>query len=157
MTHHPSCYWDQNLGVILILLFLTPHPVCQEILIVSVSEIHSRSNRFSLPLWLQAIIILYQVSVHCLQNCSGVCSIWVFLVASLVRNQLAVWETQVQSLDQEDLEKEMATYSSTLAWKIPWMEEPGRLQSMGLQRVGHDWVTSRSFFLSDHMEGFAGQ
>ena len=40
------------------------------------------------------------------------------------------------------LEKEMATHSSTLAWKIPWMEEPGRLQSMRLQRVGHDWATS---------------
>ena len=48
-------------------------------------------------------------------------------------------ETQVQSLGQEDpLEKEMATHSSTLAWKIPWMEEAGRLQSMGSQRVGHD-------------------
>ena len=46
---------------------------------------------------------------------------------------------QVPSLGQEDpLEKEMATHSSTLAWKIPWVEEPGRLQSMGSQRVGHD-------------------
>ena len=45
----------------------------------------------------------------------------------------------VQSLGQEDpLEKEMATHSSTLAWKIPWMEDPGRLQYMGLQKVGHD-------------------
>ena len=49
----------------------------------------------------------------------------------------------VGSLGQEDLlEKEMATHSSYLAWKIPWMEEPGGLQSMGLQRVGHDWATS---------------
>ena len=48
-------------------------------------------------------------------------------------------ETWVQSLGWEDLlEKEMATHSSTLAWKIPWTEEPGRLQSMGSQRVGHD-------------------
>ena len=48
-------------------------------------------------------------------------------------------ETWVQSLGQEDsLEKEMATHSSTLAWKIPWMEKPGRLQSMGLQTTGHD-------------------
>ena len=48
-------------------------------------------------------------------------------------------EIRVQSLGQEDaLEKEMATHSSTVAWKIPWMEEHGRLQSMGLQRVGHD-------------------
>ena len=48
-------------------------------------------------------------------------------------------ETQVQSLGQEDsLEKEMATHSSILAWRIPWTEEPGGLQSMGSQRVGHD-------------------
>ena len=51
----------------------------------------------------------------------------------------AMLETWVRSLGREDpLEKEMATHSSTLAWKITWMEEPGRLQSMGLQRVGHD-------------------
>ena len=55
-------------------------------------------------------------------------------------------ETWVQSLGQEDLlEKEMTTCFSILAWKIPWMEEPGRLQSMGLQRVRHDRVTSPHF------------
>ena len=54
-----------------------------------------------------------------------------------------MWETKVQSLGREDLlEKEMATHSSILAWKIPWIVEPGRLQSMGSQRVGHDWATS---------------
>jgi len=48
-------------------------------------------------------------------------------------------ETQVRSVGQEEtLEKEMAPHSSTIAWEIPWMEEPGRLQSMGLQRVGHN-------------------
>ena len=48
-------------------------------------------------------------------------------------------KTQIQSLDQDDpLEEELAIHSSTLAWKIPWMEDPIRLQSMGLQRVGHD-------------------
>ena len=58
-------------------------------------------------------------------------------MAQLVKNLLAMWETWVQSLGWEDpLEKEMATHSSTLAWKIPWMEEHGRLQSMGSQRVG---------------------
>ena len=56
-----------------------------------------------------------------------------------VKNLPAVWETRVRSLGWEDpLKKEMATHSSNLAWKIPWTEEPGRLQSMGLQRVGHD-------------------
>ena len=61
------------------------------------------------------------------------------LVAQTVKHLPAMWETWVQSLDLEDpLEKEMATHSSTLAWKIPWMEEPGGLQYMGSQRVGHD-------------------
>ena len=60
-------------------------------------------------------------------------------MAQTVKRLPTVQETRVQSLGQEDpLEKEMATHSSTLAWKIPWTEEPGRLQSMGLQRVGHD-------------------
>ena len=61
------------------------------------------------------------------------------LVAQMVKCLPAMLETWVRSLGREDpLEKEMATHSSTLAWKITWMEEPGRLQSMGLQRVGHD-------------------
>ena len=56
-----------------------------------------------------------------------------------------MWEARVRSLGWEDpLEKKMATHSSTLAWKIPWMEEPGRLQPMGLQRVGPDSATQRS-------------
>ena len=55
----------------------------------------------------------------------------------------AMWETRVRSLGWEDpLEKEMVTHSNTLAWKIPWTEEPGRLQSKGSQRVRHDWATS---------------
>ena len=57
----------------------------------------------------------------------------------MVKRLPAVWETQVRFLGQEDpLEEEMATHSSILAWKIPWTEEPGRLQSMESQRVGHD-------------------
>ena len=64
-------------------------------------------------------------------------------VAQTVKNLPAMQEIQVQSLDWEDLlEKEKATHSSILAWKIPWTVEPGRLQSMGLQRVGHDGATS---------------
>ena len=72
------------------------------------------------------------------------------LVAQTVKRLPAMWETQVWSLGQEDpLEKEMATHSSTLPWKIPWTEEPGRLQSMGSQRVRHYWATWLSFpFLS---------
>ena len=61
------------------------------------------------------------------------------LVAQMVKHPPAMRESQVQSLGWEDaLEKEMATHSSTLAWKIPWTEEPGRLQSLGSQRVRHD-------------------
>ena len=64
-------------------------------------------------------------------------------VAQTVKHQPAMQETQVRFLGWEDpLEKEVVTYSSTLAWKIPWMEEPGRLQSMGMQWVGHNWMTS---------------
>ena len=59
-------------------------------------------------------------------------------VAPLVKNLPVMQETQVQSLGREDrLEKEMATHSSILAWRIPWKTEPGRVQSMELQRVGH--------------------
>ena len=60
-------------------------------------------------------------------------------MAQTVKRLPTMWETWVQSLGQEDLlEKEMATHSSILAWKIPWTEKPGRLQSMGSKRVGHD-------------------
>ena len=65
------------------------------------------------------------------------------LVAQRVKHLPVMGETQVRSLGQEDaLEKEMATHSSTLAWRIPWTEEPGGLQSTGSQRVRHDWATS---------------
>ena len=68
---------------------------------------------------------------------------WASLVAQMVMRLPAMWETWVQSPCRENpLEEEVATHSSTLAWKIPWMEEPGRLQSMGLQRVRHDWAAS---------------
>ena len=62
-----------------------------------------------------------------------------FPVAQMVKNLPVIQETQIQSLGQEDpLEKGMATHSSILAWSIPWTEEPGSLQSMGSERVGHD-------------------
>ena len=60
-------------------------------------------------------------------------------MAQTIKSLPAVWETQVRSLDQEDpLEKEITTHSKILAWKIPWMEETGRLRSVGSQRVRHD-------------------
>ena len=64
-------------------------------------------------------------------------------MAQTVKNLPAMWETQVRSLGWEDpLEKGMATHSSILAWRTPWIEEPGGLQFMGSQRVGHDWATN---------------
>ena len=64
---------------------------------------------------------------------------WAFLVAQTVKNLPAIQKTWVQSLGWEDpLEKRMATHSSILAWRIPWTEEPGKIQSMGSQRLGHN-------------------
>ena len=75
-------------------------------------------------------------------------------MAQWVKNLPAMQETQetwVQPLGQDDpLEEEMATHSSILAWRIPWTEQPGRLQSQGSQRVGHDWVTKQAWIIFDH-------
>ena len=68
------------------------------------------------------------------------CNLWASLVAQLVKNLPAMQETLVWFLGREDpLEKGMATQPSILAWRVLWTEEPGRLQYVGLQRVGHDW------------------
>ena len=85
----------------------------------------------------------FEEQVHAIWNMDS-------LVAQTVKSLLAIQETLVQLLGQkEPLEKEMATPSSTLAWRIPWMKEPGRPWSMGSQKVGH-WVTSLSSFLFFH-------
>ena len=76
------------------------------------------------------------------------------LVAQMVKNLPVMQETWVQSLGWEDLLKEgMATHSSVFAWRIPWTEEPGGLQSMGSQRLGHDWVTKHSTVLIKESSG----
>ena len=103
----------------------------------------------------------YWVGCHCLLRAEGwmlrkpfiASSFWFVISITLgfpggavVKNLLAMRETWVRSLGQEDpSEKEMATHSGILAWKIPWTEEPGGLQSMGSQRVGHDLATSLHF------------
>ena len=75
----------------------------------------------------------------CIYICICIYTYTGFPCSSVGKESTAVQETQVQSLGWEDpLEKEMATHSTILAWKISWMEEPGGLQSMGSQRVGHD-------------------
>ena len=64
---------------------------------------------------------------------------WASLVFQMVKNPSTMWETWVQSLGREDpLEREIATHSNILAWRIPWTEKPGGVQTMGSQRFGHD-------------------
>ena len=74
-------------------------------------------------------------------------------MAQTVKRLPAIWETQVQSLGWEDpLEKGMATHFSILAWRIPWTEEPGGLQSMGSQRAGHDDGRTDTWFEEPSLE-----
>ena len=71
-------------------------------------------------------------------------------VAQMVKNLPTMQETRVWFLDQEDpLEKGLATHSSIFAWRILWTEEPGKLQSMGSQRVGHNWATNTFSLIAD--------
>ena len=99
---------------------------------------HLVKRSYSIPLSTCANISL---TIRVIQTLVLAC-----LVAQIVKHLPAMWETQVQSLGWEDpVEKEMAIHSSTLDWKIPWTEEPCRLQCMRSQRVGHDWVTALHF------------
>ena len=84
--------------------------------------------------------------VVCIYNMHMCVCVYIYLgplVAQRLNRLPGMWETRVRSLGWVDpLEKEMATHSRTVAWRIPWREESGRLQSMGSQRVGHDWSTN---------------
>ena len=75
---------------------------------------------------------------------------WSWKNTALSTAVVTIFHAFILSLLGEYTEKAMATHSSTLAWKIPWMEEPGRLQSVGSLRVGHDWATSLSLFTVKH-------
>ena len=97
---------------------------------------------------LSMFVVRIGVCVHSADGliCLYVSMAWASLVAQRLKRLPPVWETRVRSLGWEDpLEKEMVTHSSILAWRIPWTEKPGRLQSTGSQRVGHDWATSLSY------------
>ena len=108
-----------------------PHPACQP---DGVDLWHSGGMTFEYSIW-------------------GDPKIRASLAALMVKNLPAMWETQVRSLGQEDpLEKGMATHSSILAWRIPWTEEPGGLQSMGLRRAGHDWATNTFTLFQDQSQ-----
>ena len=106
---------------------------------------------------LEAAWNLYTYIFACVCMCVCVFDypfIWASLVAQTVKNPPAMWETWVWTLGSEDpLEKGTATHSSILAWRIPWRDEPGRLQSTGSQRVEHDQET---FTFTFHFRGFPG-
>ena len=94
----------------------------------------------------ESLLVLFQTSVN--WNMEVKHSFGAFLVGSDSNEYPCNVGTQVQSLGWEDsLEKEMATHSNTLVWRIPWTEEPGGLKSMRSQRVRHDWVTNSFLFL----------
>ena len=122
---------------------------------------------FSCWWWLVSYLFLIRTSYHKITQANGYCGVWpgwglqsVFpltvwasLVAQTVKRLPTIQETWVWSLGWEGpLEKEIATHSSTVAWKIPWTEELGRLLSMGSQRIAHDWVISFSLFLNSLIE-----
>ena len=87
---------------------------------------------------LSRVILIKSKSIKITLDKTGTIILVTSLMAQTVKHLPAMRETRVRSLRREDpLEKEMATHSSTLAWKIPWTDEPCRLQSMGSQRVGH--------------------
>ena len=100
----------------------------------TITQLHPLSKIHPVSLQLLALDLLY--------------AIFPSLVAQMVKNLPAMRETQVWSLGQEDpLQKGMTAHSTILAWRITWTEKSGRLQSMGMQRVGHDWATNIFTFI----------
>ena len=96
-------------------------------------------------LWLFLVAVIYhhRLDEHEFEHVQTLGDSGASPVAQMVKNLPAMQETQVRSLGREDsLEKGMPAHSSILAWKIPWTEKPGRLQTMGSQRVRHDWATN---------------
>ena len=109
-----------------------------------------------LPSWLLASAfalykLVFTISSHVLKNLNYIILLpaWASLMAQMVKNLPAMRETQVWSLGWDYLLKGKATHSSILAWKIPWTEEPGWLQSMGSQGVQQDWETNTFTFITN--------
>ena len=117
-------------------------------LLIDFCILHFQQNNNSIiAIYMHNICSLYETVDCYLTFITPFFFIRTSLVAQMVKRLPTMRETWVQSLGQEDLlEKEMATHSSTLAWRIPWIEEPDRLQSMGSQRVRRDWATERLHF-----------
>ena len=107
-----------------------------------------RSSLGNFPLLQSRAKNMYNHLPHSHCSASITSNSWWFLVAQTVKYLPAMQETPIQFLGREDpLEKGMATHSSILAWRILWTEEPGGLQSIGLPRVGHDWMTNSHFHM----------
>ena len=111
------------------------HMFISNVYIASLNDLYKSGN---LTNWIESFLAILYMPLYTKTS----------LVAQMIKHLPIMRETWVQSLGREDLlEKKMVTHSSTLAWKISWMEEPGRLQSMGSQRVRQDWVASLHFTL----------
>ena len=103
----------------------------------NIGHLSSRPKEISIEYQCKKISIKYQCKVPS-------------LVAQMVKNPPAMWETSVWSLGWDNpLEEEMATHSSILAWEIPWTEEPGKVQSIVLQKIVHDWATKHTHIRND--------
>ena len=109
-----------------------------------------------LPCWTSHMQVIWSIAQPTPTACTGMSHSWTSRQAKLSDHccpgwplTTAVWVSQME-LPRYLAEKAMASHSSTLAWQIPWMEEPGRLQSMGSLRVRHDWLTSLSLFTFMH-------
>ena len=134
--------WLQGVQLIFLSVFQ------QHSIYISLKELSISNYSDNLHIYLFHLIVSYSTSkdtgLFTFQSPECNCTWWASQVAQKWRNHLPMQETWVWSLRQEEsLEKEMAAYSSILAWEIPWTEEPRDLQSMGLQWVGHDLMTEQ--------------
>ena len=151
--------WAYELSLIWIIFPLLWSPVLGQVRIWG-CILNALSSSSCLPRWSPCSMMLY-LTYYILTRCHPSANpFWVLvhltvLVAQRLKRLPAMQEIWVWSLGQEDpLEKEIATHSSILAWRIPWTEEPDGLQSTGSQRVGHDWVTSLFTFTNNNISSF---
>ena len=111
-----------------------------------------KNNGMGCHFLLQGIFLTQGSNLHLLRLLHWQVDSILKTMTQMVKNLPAMQGTRVQPLGWKDpLEKGMATHSSILAWRIPWTEGPGGLQSMGLQRLGHDWVTNTFTFTENNM------